>query len=156
MSVASTNTAIGLLRSTVPARLSRMPRGSRRSPCDGRDPARVHRHQRADMRHDDRIVVDVDHTRVRRDRLRHLVDAGRDREPGPDVDDLADARLADEELNGPHEERPVGPHVFALPRDRRENAVAEDPVGRVVVLAAQPVVPDAGGVRFRTRHRCPS
>ena len=49
----------------------------------------------------DRVVVDVDDARLRGDLLRDLVHVARRGQPGPDVDELADADLADQEADHP-------------------------------------------------------
>ena len=105
--------------------------------------------QRLAMRADHRIVVDVHHTRVRRDRLRHLVHAVLRGQAGAEVEKLADARLPSQEADHPADERPV---VTDHPRDIGERGgqlLRGPPVGREVVLAAQNVVVDPGHVRHR-------
>ena len=67
--------------------------------------------------------------------------------PGPEVEELPDARLGREVAHRPAEERPVRPHPVAQPRCHREHPVARDPVGGEVVLAAEPVVVDPRRVR---------
>jgi hypothetical protein len=117
-------------------------------------------HQRARVREHQRIVVRVEHAGVRMDRLRHLVDVGGRRDPGTDVEELADPDLAREVADGTVEERPVGPRHRADRRDPLSDHVAQCPVRRVVVLATQPVVVHArlvrhSGVdlrRIRVRH----
>ena len=51
------------------------------------------------MRADHRIVIDVHHTGVRRDRLRYLVHAVLRGQAGAEVEKLADARLAGQEAD---------------------------------------------------------
>jgi hypothetical protein len=48
------------------------------------------------VREHDRVVVDIDDTRLRCDGLRDLVHVTRRGQTGPDVDELADTHLADE------------------------------------------------------------
>ena len=105
--------------------------------------------QRLAVRADHRIVVDVHHPRVWRDRLRHLVHAVLRGQAGAEVEKLADARLAGQVAHHAADERPV---VADDPRDvgeRGEQLLRGPPVGGEVILAAQNVVVDPGDVRHR-------
>jgi hypothetical protein len=64
-----------------------------------------------------------------------------------DVQELADAGLADEVLHRAYEECPLGPGDVEDLRIRRDDLVTDLTVDLVAVLAAQPVVSDPGGVR---------
>jgi hypothetical protein len=96
---------------------------------------------------DDRVVVHVDHPRVRRNALRDLVGVVRRRDAGADVEELADARLTGEEADRAGQERPVGADRPGPLRIGLQRHVRGGPVGREVVLPAQPVVIDARDVR---------
>jgi hypothetical protein len=100
----------------------------------------VHQHQR--------VVVDVDDAAPGVDRLRDLVRVVGRRQAGADVEELADPGLGDQVPHGPAQERPVGPGRADDVGQEPAHLLTHGPVGREVVLAAQPVVPDAGGVRY--------
>ena len=129
-----------------------------RVPEDLRRPAQIAEHeadfarrpeQRLAMRADHRIVVDVHHACVRRDRSRHLVHAALRGQAGAEVEKLADPRLARQEANHAADKRPV---VADDPRDvgkGSEQLPRGLPVGGEVVLAAENVVIDPGDVRYR-------
>jgi hypothetical protein len=88
------------------------------------------------------VVVDVDDAAVRRDLLRDLVRVVRTGQAGTDVEVLAYPGLARQVLDGPHQERAVGPHPVDDVRVHLERAIAGLPVHGEVVLAAEPVVID--------------
>jgi D-alanine-D-alanine ligase len=105
--------------------------------------------QRPGVREHDGIVVHVDDPAFRGHRLRDLVGVVGRRDPGAQVEELPDPALRDEVADRAAEEFPVGPDV---PDDRRphgDDGFGRRLVGREVVLAAQPVVVDAGGMRHR-------
>jgi hypothetical protein len=95
----------------------------------------------------DRVVVRVDHTRLRGHRLGDLVEVGLGGDARADVEELADAVLG-EQPGRPVHEAPVGLggglHIGVDGQD----ALAQLLVDRVVVLAAQPPVVDARRVRL--------
>ena len=66
------------------------------------------------------VVIDVGHPGARCDLGGDLVHVPGGRDAGTDVDDLPDARLADQEPHGPLQERPVGPRRVACFRRRLE------------------------------------
>src|SRR5690606_33097741 len=103
--------------------------------------------QRPGVREHERVVVDVDDPALRGDPLRHLVGVVRRREPGADVEELADAGLARQELHDPPQETPRLPRVHPDLRVDRGDGVTRLPVDGVVVLAAEEVVPDARRMR---------
>jgi len=104
------------------------------------------RQQRSRVREHDGVVVDVDHAAVGRLRLRDLVRVVRARYSGADVEELPDAGLFDQVLDRAGEECPVGAHRGDQIGVRLDRRVAGRAVGRVVVLAAKPVVVDPGDV----------
>jgi hypothetical protein len=96
-----------------------------------------------------RIVVDADDAGLGGDALGDLVGVVVGGQSGADVEELADAEIAGDEGHGTDQvlaggagHRLDGVGVCAV-------GVARDPVDLVVVLAARPVVPDAGRVRHR-------
>src|SRR5690606_37867666 len=92
-------------------------------------------------------LVDVDDLGVGCDGLGHLVGVLHRGQPGADVEELADPGLGRQEADGADQEvARLHRHVRDL-RVHRSHRVADLPVGGVVVLAAQPVVPDARPVR---------
>jgi hypothetical protein len=100
--------------------------------------------QGAGVHQDQGVVVDVDNTALRGDPLHDLVRVARRRQAGTDVEELADARPGYQVPDGPAQERPVGPREPGDIREHRHDLVADQAVGRVVVLATQPVIPDPG------------
>ena len=106
-------------------------------------------HQRAGVRKHDRVVVDVQDPALRRDALGDLVHVVQRRDPGADVEELADAGLADEVVDRPDEEDPLRAHHGPDRRDLRRQRLGDRPVGGEVVLAAEPVVVDPGRLRHR-------
>src|SRR6266571_1717196 len=105
----------------------------------GEQGAGVHQHER--------IVVDVDDARFRGDRLGDLVGVVGGRQAGADVQELADPRLAGQVPDRAAQERPVSAGEAGDVREHRHDLVTDHAVGRVMVLAAQPVIPDPGRVR---------
>ena len=96
-----------------------------------------------------RVVVDVHHLRVRRDRLRHLVHAVLGGQAGTEVEELADARLAGQEADHAADERPVVADGSRDVGQGGEQLLRGVAVGGEVVLAAEDVVVDPGDVRRR-------
>ena len=90
------------------------------------------------------VVVDVDHAGIRGDALRHLVRVAGGRDAGADIQELPDGGLGGQVPGRPAEEGPVGAHPVAQPGRRGQHALGRLPVGGEVILAAQPVVVDAG------------
>src|SRR5581483_11118156 len=99
-------------------------------------------------------VVDVDGPRVRRDLVRRLVRVDRRRQAGPDVKELPHSGRARQVADDAPEEGAVGPGDVHDARVDGAELVAGRLVDRVVVGAAQPVVPDTGGVRYRGVYSC--
>src|SRR6266542_493139 len=104
------------------------------------------RQQRPGVHDHHRVVVDVDDPGVRRGGLGDLVDVLLRGQPGPEVQELADAGVLGEEPHGPAEERPVGPRGARRGRVRRDHLFGGRLVGLEVVLAAEHVVVDARAV----------
>src|SRR2546430_11157110 len=71
------------------------------------------------------------------------------RQAGADVQELADALFGGQVPDGPGEKGPAGAGRADQFRDERENPVADLPVNGVMILAAQPVIPDPGRMRNR-------
>jgi hypothetical protein len=76
-----------------------------------------------------------------------LVGVIRRGDTGTDVEELADARIGGEEPDRAAQEGTVGAHPEAQPRRHREHPLGRLPVSGEIVLAAQPVVVNAGGMR---------
>jgi hypothetical protein len=74
--------------------------------------------------------------------LGDFVGIARGGDAGADTEELADARLADQMAHGAAEEGPVGAGHAADGGDVGAYRVTEHPVGRVVVLSAEPIVVD--------------
>jgi hypothetical protein len=102
--------------------------------------------QRPQVEHHDRVIVDVGHAGPRGDRLRGLLRAGRGRQPGPDVNELADP-LPGHPRHGASEELLVLPDEIRRRRVQGEQPVRQLPVRGEIVLAAQPVVINPGDTR---------
>src|SRR5690606_26881774 len=99
------------------------------------------------------VVVDVDDARLGGDRLRELVGVARRGQPGADVEELAHPGLAGQVADPAPQE---GAERAGVLDDLGEGLAEPVPglaVDGVVVLAAEPVVPDAGRVRHRRVHR---
>jgi hypothetical protein len=95
------------------------------------------------MRQYQGIVVDVDDLALRRHALGDLMGVVRGRQAGPDIQELADPGLAGQVPDHPPEEQAVLPR---LPHDVGEHlldAITNLAVDGVIVLAAQPVIPDS-------------
>ena len=103
--------------------------------------------QRAGVGQHHRVVVDVDHAAAGRDVLRDLVGVVRGRDAGADVEELADARLPGQVTHRAGQEGAVGADRVDDVRIGLDRLLAGRPVGGEVVLAAQPVVVDAGDMR---------
>jgi hypothetical protein len=95
----------------------------------------------------DRVVVDVDDARVGRGALRYLVRVVQRRQTRADVQELADPPLLDEMADHPPEELAVRAGHVADDGEHPGDLVADGLVDLVVVLPADPVVPDPGVVR---------
>ncbi|OLT34374.1 hypothetical protein BJF79_07335 [Actinomadura sp. CNU-125] len=96
---------------------------------------------------DERVVVDVHHARIRGDALGDLVGVVDGRQADADVEELPDPLPSGEVVDGAVEERAgVACGVDDL-GDELGDQCTGVPVGLVVVLAAQPVVPQACRVR---------
>jgi hypothetical protein len=98
---------------------------------------------------DDGVVVDVDDADVGVDLVRDLADVARRGQAGPDVDELGDARLADQEADDPAEERAIVLRGQGRLGRELHGAARELAVGREVVLAADEVVVDPGDIWLR-------
>ena len=61
-------------------------------------------------------------------------------QPGPDIQELPDTRLCDQEVHRPGQERPLRPDREHHIRVRGGDLLGDRPVSREVVLAAQPEV----------------
>ena len=98
-----------------------------------------------------RVVIDVDHPRRRPGRragiLRHLMDTGGGRIPRADGDELPDARFPGKKPDGTAQELPARPGRGPGIWHHGEQGISELPVPRVVVLAAEQVIMDAGDIR---------
>jgi hypothetical protein len=100
------------------------------------------------VQEDHGIDVDVDHARVRRDLLCHLVDVEPGGQAPAQVEELPDARLASEVADRPADEHPVVPDDPRYVRRGYHQLLRRRPVGGEIVLAAQQVVVDPGHVRL--------
>jgi hypothetical protein len=98
------------------------------------------------VHHDHGIVVDVDDAALGRDALRDLVGVVGGGQPGADVQELPDARLAGQVARRPPQEVAVLQRGQPGGREALENLVPGGAIDREVVLAAEPVVVSAGGV----------
>src|SRR5439155_19384220 len=67
------------------------------------DALRAAGQQRAGVRQDQRVVVDVDDAALRRDGLGHLVRVAGRGQPGAEVEELPDARVGGQVAYGPRE-----------------------------------------------------
>ncbi len=103
--------------------------------------------QRAGVGEHQRVVVDVDDAGFRGQPLGDLVGVVGGRQARADVEELAYALLLDQVPHGAREELAAGARLVQLLGVVREELVARLAVGLEVVLAAQPVVPDPGGMR---------
>jgi hypothetical protein len=96
-----------------------------------------------------RVIVDVHGPGVRGDLVRRFVRVDGRRQAGADVQELPHPGLAGQVAHDAPEEGTVGPGDVHDARVDGTELVAGRLVDRVVVGAAQPVVPDPGGVRDR-------
>src|SRR5262249_43294468 len=103
--------------------------------------------QCAGVGQDHRVVVHVDHVAAGRDVLRDLVGVVRGRDAGADVEELADPRLPGQVTHRAGQEGAVGADRVNDVRIGLDRLLTGRPVGGEIVLAAQPVVIDAGDVR---------
>src|SRR6266568_92412 len=78
------------------------------------------------------------------------------RQPGADVQELPHPSLACQEANDTPQESTVGTGNIHDLREDRTELIAGYAVDGVVVLAAEPVVPDPSRVRHRCVDRGPS
>jgi hypothetical protein len=112
----------------------------------------------AGVRDHHRVVVNVDDAAVRRLRPRRLVHVPHGRQPGPDIEELPDPRVAGQVADRAAEEAPVlldgaAHHVLA---EHVKGPPSGLPVGREVVLAAEHVVVHPRDVRFFRAKRHPA
>ena len=105
--------------------------------------------QRLTMGPDHRVVVDVDHPRVRSDPLGHLVHVGLSGKTAAKVDELPDACFLSEKADRPADERPVIPHYPRHVRQGQDKLLGRLAVNGEIVLAAEQVIVDPGDVRPR-------
>jgi len=103
--------------------------------------------QRGGVGQDDRVVVHVDDPGFRRDGLGDLVGAVEGGQAGADVEELPDAHLPGQVPHGAAHERAGGAGDDSDVGEGGQELVAGRAVDGVVVLSAEPVVPDPGRVR---------
>src|SRR5580704_16917183 len=103
--------------------------------------------QRPGVRRDDRVVIDVDDAGSGRDGLGHLVNVVVGRHAGADVEELADAGLADQVTRGADAEGSVGPGGGDDVRVDPHGLLGGLAVRGEIVLAAQQVVVDPRDMR---------
>ena len=141
-------TATGSVRSSVAAGLGEDPV---RVPYVGFDvgaPAgRRAGQQGAGVQQDDRVVVGVDDPCSGSRPLRHLMGVVHGGQAGADVEELPDARVGRQVMHDGGEEHPDAAGDVGHGGHDGEHFLGGDPVGREVVLAAEPVVVDARRVR---------
>jgi len=101
------------------------------------------------MGKDERVVVDVDDARLGSEPLRHLVGVVRGGQPGADVEELPHAFLDGEEPDRAEQKVAADARLDAIAGIDGVDRGGGVAVDLVVVLTAQPVVPDPGGVRDR-------
>jgi hypothetical protein len=110
------------------------------------------------VRQHHRVVVDVHHAAVRRDRPGQLVHVAHGGQPGADIEELPDPLLAGQVADGPPEEEPVLPH--GAPHDvlaeHVEGPAHRITVGGEVVLPAEHVVVHPRDVRYLRFKRRPT
>jgi hypothetical protein len=109
-----------------------------------RTPLGPARQQGTRVREHDRVVVDVHHPRVGRDALRDLVHVLGGRQSRADVEELPDTVLLHQRGHRAAQEVAVVPYVEVPARIGGERGGGRVPVGRVVVLATEEDVVDAG------------
>jgi hypothetical protein len=93
-----------------------------------------------------RVVVDVDDAGVRVSFLRRLVRVRAGGQPGADIEELADPRIA-QESDRPDEELAVAARGVQHLWHKLQASLGRLPVGGEVVFATQDVVVHARGVR---------
>ncbi len=96
--------------------------------------------QRPGVDQHERVVVGVGDRALGRDLLGDLVGGARARQPGADVEELADAAAGGQVVDGATVEGPVGPGTGHHVRPTAGHLITDRPVGRVMVFAAEPVV----------------
>ena len=133
---------------------ARIASGSSRSRPDHRGARDAVQHA-AGVRQHHRVVVDVDDPGLRAGLQGDLVRVAGGGQAGADVDDLPDAGLADQVTDHPAEEGPVPLHRQLDVRQLGDHRLADGPVGRVVVLAAEQVVVDPRHARDIRPERLP-
>jgi hypothetical protein len=94
------------------------------------------------------IVVNVDHARAWRGGLRDLVRVVRRWYAGADVEELPYPGLGRQKPDRPRQERPVAANAGQQPRVSLGRLLRRRPVGREMVLPAEPVVVHTGDVRY--------
>src|SRR5215470_12906208 len=103
--------------------------------------------QRPGVREHERIIVDIDDPACWIQPLRNLmcvVDRG---QAGASVQKLVNISLSYQIVDGPGEKLPVGSRLGDDTREGLDKLVAGLPVDRIVILTAQPVIPNASRVR---------
>ena len=108
----------------------------------------------AAVRQDNRVVVYVDDLGPRGGALRHLVHVVRGRQPGPEVDELADAKLAGREGHRTDQAGPVVQGDLHRSGELLDEDLADLAVDGVIVFAAEQVVVGPGDARhLRVKQR---
>jgi hypothetical protein len=105
--------------------------------------------QRASVGEHQGVIVYVHDPALRRHLLGHLMGVIRGGQAGADVQELPDPRLDGQVADRPGQERPGRAGDHGDTGKDLQVLIARCPVDRVVVLAAQPVVPDPGRMRHR-------
>jgi hypothetical protein len=105
----------------------------------------VHQHEE--------VIVDVDDPRLRRQPLGDFMGVVGSRQPRTDVQELAHSYRTCEVPDRPPQEGTVCPGLGDDARKHGGYPVASLPVDGIVVLAAEPVVPDPGRMRHRRVDR---
>jgi hypothetical protein len=100
------------------------------------------------MRHDQRIVVDVDDATPRRGRLGDFVGVVGRGQPGADVEELTDPCLGGQVADDADQEPALGARGVNNVWQGGTNPLADLAIDRVIVPAAQPIVPDPSRVRL--------
>lgn len=99
------------------------------------------------MRHDHRVVVDVDDAALRRGRLGDFVGVVGRGQPGADVEELADPCLAGQVMDDADQEPALGARGVNNVGQDGTNLFADLAIDQVIVPAPQPIVPDPSRVR---------
>ena len=102
--------------------------------------------QGSGMGHHYRVVIDIGHPAGRIDRLGYLVGVLRSRQARADVHELPDAPFR-HPVHRPGQEQAVLPHFGRQRRIGLQQPIGLITVSGEIVLAAQPVVIDAGNIR---------